>query len=83
MKTDFDVAIIACGAYGMPLAAKFKSAGKQAIHWGGMSQIWFGIKGARWDNNPRVNQFYNEYWVRPSENETSRSNKRVEGGCYW
>lgn len=83
MKTDFDVAIIACGAYGMPLAAKFKLAGKQAIHWGGMSQIWFGIKGTRWDNNPRVNQFYNKYWVRPSENETPRSSKSVEGGCYW
>ena len=83
MKHDFDVAIISCGAYGMPLAAKFKAAGKQAIHWGGMAQIWFGIKGARWDNNPRVNQFYNASWVRPSDNETPKKNKNVEGGCYW
>lgn len=83
MKHDFDVAIISCGAYGMPLAAKFKAAGKQAIHWGGMAQIWFGIKGGRWDNNPRVNQFYNDSWVRPSGNETPAKNKNVEGGCYW
>lgn len=83
MKQDFDVAIISCGAYGMPLAAKFKVAGKQAIHWGGMAQIWFGIKGGRWDNNPRVNKFYNEFWVRPSDNETPLKNKNVEGGCYW
>lgn len=83
MKYDFDVAIISCGAYGMPLAAKFKAAGKQAIHWGGMAQIWFGIKGGRWDNNPRVNKFYNEFWVRPSDNETPLKNKNVEGGCYW
>lgn len=83
MKHDFDVAIVACGAYGMPLAAKFKMAGKQAIHWGGMSQIWFGIKGGRWDNNPRINQFYNEYWVRPDASETPTHSGSVEGGCYW
>lgn len=83
MKLDFDVAIVACGAYGMPLAAKFKGAGKQAIHWGGMSQIWFGIKGGRWDNNPRVNKFYNDAWVRPNESETPVGQKKVEGGCYW
>lgn len=83
MKHDFDVAIISCGAYGMPLAAKFKQAGKQAIHWGGMAQIWFGIKGGRWDNKPHVNQFYNDTWVRPSDKETPTMNKNVEGGCYW
>lgn len=83
MKYDFDVAIISCGAYGMPLAAKFKAAGKQAIHWGGMAQIWFGIKGGRWDNKPSVNQFYNDAWVRPSNKETPAKNKNVEGGCYW
>lgn len=83
MKYDFDVAIISCGAYGMPLAAKFKAAGKQAIHWGGMAQIWFGIKGGRWDNKPNVNRFYNDAWVRPSAKETPAKNKNVEGGCYW
>lgn len=83
MKHDFDVAIISCGAYGMPLAAKLKAAGKQAIHWGGMAQIWFGIKGGRWDNNPRVNQFYNEHWTRPMASETPQRKDKVEGGCYW
>ena len=32
MKIDFDIAIIGCGAYGFPLGAKLKKAGKQAIH---------------------------------------------------
>ena len=44
---DFDVAIIGCGAYGMPLASKLKNAGKQAIHLGGATQLLFGIKGYR------------------------------------
>lgn len=83
MKVSFDIAIIACGAYGMPLAAMLKRAGKQAIHWGGMSQIWMGIKGARWDDNARVNCFYNEAWVRPSTEETPKEKRNVEGGCYW
>lgn len=44
LKMEFDVAIIGCGAYGMPLAAKLKQAGKKAVHLGGVTQILFGIK---------------------------------------
>ncbi|MBC3795424.1 hypothetical protein [Spirosoma utsteinense] len=49
-EIDFDIAIIGCGAYGMPLAAHVKDTGKQAIHMGGETQIMFGIKGKRWEN---------------------------------
>lgn len=83
LKDDFDIAVIACGAYGMPLAAKLKLAGKTVMHWGGISQIWFGIKGGRWDNNPDINKYYNENWVRPSDNETPNHNYMIEGSCYW
>ena len=83
MKIDFDIALIGCGAYGMPLAAKIKQSGKQAIHMAGVLQILFGIKGARWDDDPVVSKLYNEYWVRPSENEKPKQAKVVEGGCYW
>lgn len=85
LKIDFDVAIIGCGAYGYPLAAKLKCAGKQAIHLGGVVQAMFGIKGRRWieDVNPIVRNMYNEYWVYPSEDETPKSANSVEGGCYW
>lgn len=82
MKQDFDVAIIGCGAYGMPLAAKIKDSGKIAIHLGGATQLLFGIKGARWDNHPLA-RLFNEHWVRPSENETPEFAGRVEGACYW
>lgn len=80
MKIDFDVAIIGCGAYGMPLAGRIKSAGKSAIHMGGGLQLLFGIKGSRWDES---NDFYNEYWVRPSELERIKSAEKIEGACYW
>ena len=83
MKITFDIAIIGCGAYGMPLAAKIKRAGRQAIHMGGVTQILFGIKGKRWDDDPVVSKLYNEYWARPKADECPKGANAVEGGCYW
>lgn len=83
IKIDFDIAIIGCGAYGMPLAAFCKKLGKQAIHLAGWTQILFGIKGTRWDNNKRVVEFYNNYWIRPSEVNRPKNANKVENACYW
>ena len=80
-KTDFEIAIIGAGAYGIPLAAHVKSLGKQAIHMGGVTQILFGIKGKRWDG--KLSNLYNKYWVRPSEVERPRLSHKVENGAYW
>lgn len=83
LSMDFDVAIIGCGAYGFPLAAMLKQAGKQAVHMGGATQILFGIKGKRWDKHPEISKFYNEHWVRPLTEETPSNSGVVEEGCYW
>ncbi len=87
MEIDFDVAIIGCGAYGLPLAALIKESGKSAIHLGGATQYLFGIKSKRAeeakDHNPVLFNLYNEHWVRPSEEETPKNSHLVEGGCYW
>ena len=83
MKTDFDVAIIGCGAYGFPLAARIKAAGRQAIHMGGATQLLFGIKGRRWDEYPLISRLYKESWVRPDEKEKPMQAEKVEEGCYW
>ena len=83
--TDFDIAIIGCGAYGMPLAARIKRMGKQAIHMGGAVQCLFGIKGKRWES-PSYNyqgKYYNDYWVRPSEAEKPKHSDKVEDSTYW
>lgn len=80
-KTDYDICIIGCGAYGFPLAAHVKRAGKQAIHMGGSTQLLFGIKGLRWEES--YGEFMNEYWVRPSTEETPTYAMKVEEGCYW
>ena len=83
MKIEFDIAIIGCGAYGFPLAAKIKQAGKQAIHMGGVTQILFGIKGRRWLDNPRAGITFNDAWVFPKESETPKNCNVVENHCYW
>ena len=96
-EIDFDVCILGCGAYGMPLAAFVKLMGKQAIHLGGGTQLLFGIKGKRWieqyhnvwhyrpgiDIDINYRPLFNENWVFPSENEKPSSANQIEGGCYW
>lgn len=80
---DFDVAIVGCGAYGLPLAAKIKRLNKQVIHLAGATQILFGIRGARWDVRPEMQKYFNQYWIRPSESERPINATAVEKGCYW
>lgn len=86
LKIDFDVAIIGCGAYGLPLAAMLKEAGKQAIHLGGAVQVLFGIKGKRWEEEAKfqyVKDWFNEAWVNPSAKDVPQRANEVEGGLYW
>lgn len=81
---DFDVALLGCGAYRMPLGAYIKDELKKpAIHVGGVLQLLFGIKGKRWDENSIGRQLYNQYWVRPTDELKPNNYKLVEDGCYW
>ncbi|MCR5557533.1 MAG: hypothetical protein K6F75_08270 [Butyrivibrio sp.] len=82
-NTDFDVAILGCGAYGFPLAAEIKKMGKVAVHLGGATQLWFGIKGKRWNDDPLIASLYNDSWINPSVEEKPKHAEGVEGGCYW
>jgi len=83
-KVDYDVALIGCGAYGMPLAAHCKKMGKKAVHLGGSLQLLFGIRGNRWETEQDIYmQFMNEHWVRPLESERPAGAQNVENACYW
>lgn len=53
-KIQFDICLLGCGAYGLPLAAHVKRLGKQAIHMGGGVQLLFGIKGKRWEEEYKI-----------------------------
>lgn len=65
MEKDFDVALLSCGSYAVPLGAMLKQAGKQVIVPGGMLQLMFGIKGTRWEQSrPDIVAMYNDAWIR-------------------
>ena len=87
-KMDYDVCLLGCGAYGMPLAAHVKRSGKKAVHLGGSLQLLFGIRGARWENSNynatyNYSKLMNEFWVKPSATESPSKAQQVEEGCYW
>lgn len=80
----FDVALIGCGAYGLPLAAFVKNRmGKPAVHMGGATQLLFGVSGARWRNNPRFRALMSDSWRAPLEDERPAGWQEIEDGCYW
>ena len=93
---DFDICVLGCGAYGLPLAAFIKRMGKKAIHLGGGTQLLFGIKGKRWDdpnygyqyNKPELMKIsyaslYNQNWTKPLEADTPKTAFKIENACYW
>lgn len=80
---DFDVAIIGCGSYGMPIAAHIKTLGKTALHLGGATQLIFGIHGRRWDADNRLDHLKTSNWIRPFKSDIITNSKLVEDGCYW
>jgi len=83
LERSFDVALLGCGAYGLPLGAAIKRNGRKAIHLGGSLQLLFGIRGRRWDALPLFQPLWNDAWIRPSALETPQGAKAVDAGCYW
>ena len=81
----FDVAIVAAGAYAMPLAVHCKiKHNATAIAMGGGSQLMFGLKGKRWDTHPDLSKLYNKHWMYPLEKDTPDNAQTIEhGGPYW
>lgn len=82
-KINFDIALIGCGAYGLPLASFVKEIGKKSVHLGGATQMLFGIKGKRWETEYDLDHLFNEFWIRPSPEEIPNNANRVENACYW
>ncbi|MDB4769546.1 hypothetical protein OAG24_01135 [bacterium] len=85
---EFDVAILGCGGYGMPLASVIKKMGKVAICAGGFTVAYFGIKYKRIveQNKERgwhEKYIHNENWIFPLEEDKPEMPLAIEGGCYF
>jgi hypothetical protein len=78
---DFDVALIAAGMLGIPIAAFVKSLGAVGISLGGHLQIVFGVYGERWLKDPGYRGYFNDAWIRvPPEMAPDPSTTRED---YW
>jgi hypothetical protein len=80
---SFDVALIGAGGMSLPLAVHAKRLGAIGAHMGGNTQLLFGIRGKRWDDDPAFFQYYNDSWTRPAAEETPEASRNIENGCYW
>ena len=79
----YEVMLVGAGGLSILLARHAKTTGHIGFHFGGQTQILFGIMGGRWDNDPVVLSFRNKYWTRPRAEETPPTVSKVEGGAYW
>lgn len=83
---DFDIALVSCGGFGMPISAYInENLNKSVIYFGATLQLCFGVTGQRWLSVPQdeVNMHLNEHWVRPLEVDKPKNINLCEGGCYW
>lgn len=82
---EVDVALVAAGGYGMLIADELFSRRPttSVIYVGGALQLFFGIIGKRWFNQPDVMRLVTDEWIRPVAADKPPEAARVEKGCYW
>ena len=83
---DFDIALLGCGGYGLPLCNYIKNTlNKSAIYIGGGLQLLFGVMGKRWEKHETIQKIIkdNNGFIRPSKNEIIKNKEEIENGCYW
>jgi len=80
----FDTALVSCGGFGMPICDFiYTKLGSSAVYVGGGLQLFFGILGSRWADNPTIQKLRNPYWRFPLDSDKPANCHLVEGGCYW
>ncbi len=82
---DFDVALIAAGGIGAPIATAVKNLGRVGISLGGHLQVLFGVQGKRWLDDPQWQKNYvNDAWTRPPASALPNAPLGlVDDGAYW
>lgn len=67
---DFDIALMACGSYAMPLGRFVTdSLRRKAVYVGGVLQLYFGIMGRRYDNPFFTGQINPDAFIYPLERD--------------
>ncbi len=67
-KLNFDIALLSCGSYAMPLGQYIASTiGKKSVYVGGVLQLMFGVHGRRYDNPFFTDQINLDKFITPLE----------------
>lgn len=82
---EYDVALIAAGGLGIPLAAHVKRTGRIGISLGGHLQVLFGVLGSRWRNiESWRRRYFNEHWIdMPERYRPANWQRLTDNGAYW
>jgi len=68
--SKFDIALLSCGSYAMPLGVHIEREMKRkAVYVGGVLQLYFGIMGRRYENPFFLDQIHAENYIYPVERE--------------
>jgi len=83
---DYDVVLLGCGSFGLPLGGRVRESGKSAIHMGGELQNMFGVKGKMFMLRNEYACYMNDKWIRPFHSEIPSDVKNfspIHGPCYF
>jgi hypothetical protein len=65
---DFDIALLACGSYALPIGTLIaEKLGRQALYIGGLLQLFFGIAGRRYQDDFFLSQINADVQIEPLE----------------
>ena len=80
---QFDVALLSCGSYGLPLGHYITHhLGATAIYVGGALQLFFGLRGLRWKRE--IAPYASDAWACPERPKWDTSGMENYGlGPYW
>lgn len=80
-RIDFDVALLSCGSYALPIGNHIANVlGRKAVYVGGVLQLYFGIMGRRYENPFFTDQINVDAYINPIEKEIFRSHIDFAGG---
>jgi hypothetical protein len=81
---NFDIALVSCGGFGMPISDYiYTELQSSSMYIGGALQLFFGIMGKRWIGSPNITKHVNAYWTSVLDSDKPKNTELCEGGCYW
>jgi hypothetical protein len=75
---DFDIALLCCGSYAMPLGTHIEqNLERKAIYVGGVLQLFFGIMGRRYQNSWFLDQINVDKYIYPLNRDRYLSHVQI------